>query len=286
MDGDDDRHRLRRSGWPGRSRCHGPPPSRSIAPAIGSRSGLWRLAAMPGWSTSRPARSLGTPLPGQRFQDRVQRRWHAHGGDRTVKRRACVRRDRRRDGRPTARSTSEALPGWSSRPINSHLLVVSGAATSPCSTSSATRSSAGRSPGSWLARLRSRPTDASPRWRASTDNDVALIDVATARGGPRTAADAAESEPSTARFAAFSPDGASVAVGSAASDGQPAEIEIFSTVGRAVGAPPARPRCPVHRRAVGLEPRRPRDRGRRTTSRSYEWMPRPESGSTTLRCRD
>ena len=97
---------------------------------------------------------------------------------------------------------------------------------------------------------RSRPTDASPRWSSAVDNDVALIDVGTGRVRPRTAP-GGRGAPHFDRpvLAAFSPDGARVAVGSAASDGQPAEIEIFSTVDGRSERRLHRPGCPVHWRA-------------------------------------
>ncbi len=61
------------------------------------------------------------------------------------------------------------------------------------------------------------------------DNGVALIDVATARV-VRVLRPARHFNPDDFHSTTFTPDGARVAVGSPASDGQPAEIEIFSTV--------------------------------------------------------
>ena len=66
---------------------------------------------------------------------------------------------------------------------------------------------------------------------SAVDNSVALIDVGSGQV-LRVLRPAARGAPPFDRpgLAGFSPDGARVAVGSAASDDQPAEIEIFSTV--------------------------------------------------------
>ena len=94
---------------------------------------------------------------------------------------------------------------------------------------------------------------------SSVDNDGRLDRRRHRAGRPRTA-DAAVA---TRRpLAAFSPDGASVAVGYAPSDGESAEIEIFSTADGRSERRLTVSGVPVHRRASGLEPGRPRDRGR------------------------
>jgi len=79
---------------------------------------------------------------------------------------------------------------------------------------------------------------------SAVDNDVALIDVATAKV-VRELPLSRRFDQSAAPAAVFSPDGASVAVGSpAGGDGQPAEIEIFSTVDGRLERPLAVPGFP------------------------------------------